>query len=73
MSRNADIRRLLREAPSTTHEIAALLGLTLRDTHVGLWVLTKQGHVRKSGATIRSETGRPRKLFEITDRGRHFE
>lgn len=71
MSRSADIRLLLAFAPSTGHELADLLGITLRSAHVGLWVLQKQRHVRKSGRVVQSgERGKPRNLYELTARGK---
>jgi predicted ArsR family transcriptional regulator len=73
MSRSAQIRRLLLEAPSTCDEIAALLNLTAREAWVGVWVLTSQGRARKSGAVKPHEhKGRPHQIYELTERGRRL-
>lgn len=76
MSRSADIRMILKDAPSTSHEIAALLGISLRSVHVGLWVLQRQRHVRKTGTVVpiplesNPRGPKTRKLFELTPHGR---
>jgi predicted ArsR family transcriptional regulator len=71
MTRNAAIRELLADAPSTTHEISALLGISQRSAHVGMWVLAHQGHAAKTGRVIAHEgLGRPRNLYELTPKGR---
>ena len=73
MSRNATIRRLLADAPSTPHEIAALSGLSLRSVQIGIFVLCQQKHAVKTGGTLPSELGnKPRNLYRLTDRGRRF-
>lgn len=75
MTQNERIRRALREAPSTCAELAAVLRISLRSVHVGMWVLSAGGYVRATGGTIPSGDERrghhsDLKLYELTEKGR---
>ena len=70
MTRNARIRKLLAEAPSTCDEIAACLRITTRSARVGMWVLTHSNHARKTGNTLPGALWRPRNLYELTPQGK---
>lgn len=50
--------RLLREAPSTVKECAALMGVSSRAAHVGVWQLTSTGKVAIVGAVPNPDSGR---------------
>jgi predicted transcriptional regulator len=70
MTRNARIRRCLAQAPSTSHEIAFITGMTRRTVQIGLWILRRQGHVVSIREIPRPGKGRPIKLYDLTAKGR---
>lgn len=71
LTRNGRIRACLLEGPATSAEIAASLGITRRSARVGLWVLTTQGHIRRTEGRIIADAPRSRRLivWELTPRG----
>lgn len=52
------LTRLLKEAPSTVRECAALMGLPSRRVQIGVWQLTRYRKARAVGMVSNSETGR---------------
>jgi predicted ArsR family transcriptional regulator len=72
MSRNERIRRLLREGPSTTEEIAASLDIPRRSAQIGVWVLQSIAHVQSDRRRVPNERNWPLKLYRLTPRGLHY-
>lgn len=70
MTRNAAIREILSESPSTCYDIAGALGITVRSATVGMWVLQSQRHVRKIEKTVPGAHYKPRYFYELTTHGR---
>jgi hypothetical protein len=64
------VRKLLREAPSTVGEVAALLQTTRRTAQVGLWYLGKWGDATWSGKVL-DDRGYRVRLWTLTEQGRN--
>lgn len=77
MTKSARLRKLLKEGPATTREVADTLGWDRRTSEIAMWVLTHMKHARKIGR-IKVEGVRGIRLtswlniYELTPHGRYM-
>ncbi len=64
------VRRELAKGPATCQELADLLGMTLRNVHVALWVLQCQKHAAVI-AKMPNDGAKQRNLYELTTLGHY--